>query len=716
MAKLTFRHPEYRAPSSVVLKGDQLFYVWAPTSADASNGLYYMDTQYLSRLDWLVGGRAPVLLSATVSDGTHAHVDLANAELTVAGVDVADRSIHLQVSTTVADRLYQRVSVVSYLGHPIRLALSLHLQAEFRDVFEVRGIERPERGVRTPPIVGPTGASFHYTGRDDVGMHTLVRWHVPARSTAELGNGRVEATFDLDLQPHEAIEILLDIQAVLGPLPPEAAQPDLATGFATAARSQVASHAAWAAASTRVESDNPAYDTMLHQSMIDLRTLSTAYPGEGRIIDAGLPWYVAPFGRDSLITGIESALLRVDTLVDALRFLAHHQGTVDDPWRDEEPGKMIHELRRGEMARCKEIPHTPYYGSVDATLWWVIGLAEAFRFTTDRDLLRELESPLRAALTWIVRYAHPGGGRLISYRTRSSAGLVNQGWKDSSDSVVDEQGAPAPAPIALVEVQGYAYRALRDGAFLLRALGDAAAARQFDERARQLRTAFLAAFWDSRRQRVAYAIDGEGRTHWTRTSNAGHLLFTSILPHASAHVVARSLFDPSMSSGYGVRTVSDDAASYNPMSYYNGSTWPHDNALAGWGLKVLGEGELLVGVAQGLYDAAQHFPYGRLPELYSGFTRREDTGPVPYPSACNLQGWAVASPLFLLSLMLGLSANGRQVRINKPTLPPWVNYLSLHGLHIAGGSVDVEFARHAGVTYANVLRVEGDVRPMIVPV
>lgn len=715
MPRPSFRHEEHHVSPTVVLKDNQLFYVWTPEASHRTTGLFFMDTHYLNRLEWLLDGHRPVLLSATVSDGTHADVDLTNAELMVGDLTIGDRSIHVLVSTTVADRLYQTLSITSYFPLPIRLPISLRLETEFQDLFEVRGIRRKRRGTLSTPTVGGRGVGFHYTGRDGVAMHTLVHWNAPTADVHTLADGQIDVTFVLDLTPRVGVDLLLEVEAILGDLAGDSGTPDIARQFALAVRDQAASHTAWEASSTQIASDNPVYDAMLRQATLDLHTLSTDYPNEGSIVDAGIPWYVAPFGRDSLITGIESALLRTDTLVHALRFLARHQGTADDPWRDEEPGKMMHEMRRGEMARCHEIPHTPYYGSVDATLWWIIGLAEAFHFTNDRALLEELESPLRAALQWIVQYAHPGGGRMVSYKTRSSGGLTNQGWKDSFDSVLDTNGQPAPPPIALVEVQGYAYRALLDGASLLHALHDAETARSLRQYAAEFRSAFLAAFWDKRQKRVAYALDGQGHTSWAKTSNVGHLLFTSILPPSSARAVADTLFGGPMESGYGGRTLSEDAPGYNPMSYHNGSIWPHDNAIAGWGLQTLGERDRLVVLAQSAYDAAQHFPYGRLPELYGGFARRQDTGPVHYPVACDPQGWAVASPLFFLRLMLGLSANGRHMRIDKPVLPPWLGYLTISGLHVAGGSVDLEFGRRGAGTYANVLRIDGDIRPLIVP-
>lgn len=714
----TFDEPEAYESPLVVLKEGALFYLGdiEAEAEETAAGLYYADTRYLSRLTWRLEGERLTVLSSSIGGGARAHIDLANPDLEVGDTHVPARAIHILATTFVEDALYERLRITSYFAQPIALTLTLRLGADFVDLFEVRGLRSARRGECLTPATSADGARLTYRARDGLLLTTAVAWEPRPTDVQVLPGQEVQAQFAISLRPRERTFVGLSVTAQPATQDSRLSPRPFGRPFARAARRQAESYRAWEHALTRVESDDSRYDALMRQTVRDLRTLTTTYPGEGRIVDAGIPWYVAPFGRDSLITGIESLLLTPAIAQDALRFLAHHQGTKDDPWRDEIPGKILHELRRGEMARLGEVPHTPYYGSADSTAWWIIALAETVRFTADFALVTELKEPLRQAIAAILHETCHEPQPFLTFQRRSPLGLEQQGWKDSRDSVQDENHRLPDPPIAMVEIQGYAYRALIQGADLLQRLGLSEDAQACRVRAVEIRRATLQTFWDPAHERVALAVDGHGTPFWAEASNAGHLLFAGLLPPWIGRIVARSLFRAPMFSGYGIRTLSQSAPYYNPMSYHNGSVWPHDNAIIAWGLRRLRETTPLSNLASALYDAAKHFPDGRLPELFGGFPKRSGTGPVRYPVACDPQAWAVAVPPFLLRLLLGIRVHAHAVTIDHPVLPPWVGSLSLTHLQIAGGELDLEFARHRGVTYANVLRRQGPVRVSIHPV
>lgn len=705
----------------VVLKEGELFFIQTrldDESVTSEGGLYYQDTRFLQAITWSLNNQRPLVLSSEVYDSTRAQIDLTNPDMDVDGQVMPTHSIHLRVTLIVADRLYQRVRLINFAPNPLTLTLQLRFAADFRDIFEIRGMVRPKRGQPLPPHRTADSLEFRYLGLDHLErfarVHsdpTPLNWEVPAWNHA-LANFRVQ------LAPRVKVYHYLAVDVGLQESPTRSQAPRLSLGglFTAAAQKQARLNRDWDDASTRIESDNTLFNAMLRQATTDMRALFTEYPGQGCIVDAGIPWYVAPFGRDACITSIESLLLNPRIATESLAFLARFQGTHVDPWKDEEPGKILHELRRGEMVRCGEIPHTPYYGSVDSTLWWIIALYETWQFTNDTLLLRSLAEPLARSCEWLQHYADRDGDALIEYLRQSSAGLTNQGWKDSEDSVLDALGRPVAHPIALVEVQGYAFYAFEAAALMRQALGDdPSVITSLRDSRQRLRQAFYHHFWDPAERQWAYALDGHKHPLFVGVSNIGHLLFSGILDEEMAQGVMHRLFHPDLASGFGIRTLSDRAVSYNPMSYHNGTVWPHDNALIAWGLKTCQRHDLLLGVASQLYEAAQYFRGGRLPELYCGFPRRNEGGPVHYPVACDPQAWSSAVPFFLLRLMLGIGAKGNEVRIRHPLLPPWTNYIYLERLRVAGGMLSIEFSRARGITYANVIKTEGDIRVVIEP-
>ncbi len=466
----------------------------------------------------------------------------------------------------------------------------------------------------------------------------------------------------------------------------------------------------WRDACAGWSSDVAEFDLALDQAVDDLRALYSEADGEP-ILSAGIPWYTTAFGRDSIIASLQTLALNPRIARDTLRWLAHHQGTKEDAYTEEQPGRIMHELRRGEMARAGEVPHTPYYGTVDATPLWLILLHETWRWTGDAGLVRELLPNADRALDWIDRCGDLDGDGFIEYARRSDKGLVNQGWKDSTDGVPFPDGTLPQGPIALVEVQGYVHDAKRRMAELYEAFGD-------DERAARLRREAAAMadrirtrFWLEDLGTFAIALDGEKRPLPTATSNAGHLLWSRVPTDAQAARLGEQLLDDPMFSGWGIRTLAAGHPVYNPMSYHDGSVWPHDNSLIGLGLSLYGQTDRVLPVLQSLYEATRAMTFRRLPELFCGMRRgHRSSRPVLYPVSCSPQAWASGALFLLLQAVTGLlpDANTGVLHIRQPTLPRFLHRLQVDRLRIGGSVVSLQLRRHGERTLANLLNVEGD--------
>ncbi|MGH2684426.1 MAG: amylo-alpha-1,6-glucosidase, partial [Actinomycetota bacterium] len=453
----------------------------------------------------------------------------------------------------------------------------------------------------------------------------------------------------------------------------------------------------------------------LERAILDLRMLTTQ-DGAGPIsIDAGIPWYSALFGRDALITAYQALAVNSDLAWDTLRGLAALQGTEVDDWREEEPGKILHEVRVGELARAEEIPHTRYYGSTDSTPLWLSVLHGAYRWTGDLEGVRELWPNVLAALKWIDEYGDADGDGYVEYERKSRRGLANQGWKDSSDAIAFPDGSLAEPPIALVEVQGYVYQAKRNTARLARDLGETDLSEQLLEEARALRERFHRDFWLEDQGFFALALDGETRPVNTITSNPGHCLWSQIVDQEHAAKVVRRLVSPALSSGWGIRTLAVKQAPYDPIGYHTGSVWPHDNALIAHGMKRYGFDREARQVLDQVALAGAFFPYARFPEVFCGFSVEEVPAPVQYPVACRPQAWASGAPLLMIRSYGGLSAdapNG-QLFINRPRLPSWLERIEVLGMRVGDARLDLVFSNNNGVTATEVPRKDGDLEILI---
>jgi glycogen debranching enzyme len=672
---------------------------------DFGLGLFSRDTRFLSHFRMTISGRAPVLLSSSAERGYLSHVDLTNPDLYEGeAIAVPQQTLNIRRIRAVNERLFERVRVKNYNASAVELALEFSFGADYADIFEVRGMADESRTPPDAPSIDGSRIIFSALGRDGARRSTVIEF-TSEPDELRIDGDIVHATFRLRLGANQTRLVGMTIDAIIG----ETARPP--TEFDVAVHELRRSYEDWERASTQLITDNEQFNELLDRSLRDLRALYTVTP-EGGVLAAGIPWYVTLFGRDALIASHQILSINPRPAREALQLLASHQGDRIDDWRDEEPGKILHEVRQGELARAGIVPHTPYYGSVDSTPWFLILLAQYFRWTGDVELARSMMPNVDAALGWIDEYGDLDGDGFVEYRTRSARGIRNQGWKDSHDAIVHTDGRLAEPPIALSEVQAYVYLAKSRVADVYLALGDEARAQRLVAEAEQLRKRFNEAFWMEEERYMAAALDADKLQVGTVMSNPGHALYCGILDDEKAALVAKRLLAPDMFSGWGIRTMSKSAAAYNPMSYHNGSVWPHDNALIAAGLKRYGFVRSTNRVATALFDAAIQADYLRLPELFCGFTRRTPNRPVSYPVACSPQAWAAGSPFLMLQAMLGISARAHEnlLTVNKPHLPTWLNTVEVRNLSIGASRISLVFRREAEITSFSLLSREGDVR------
>ncbi|MBX5470249.1 MAG: amylo-alpha-1,6-glucosidase [Thermoleophilaceae bacterium] len=674
--------------------------------AASGEGLYAHDTRHLSELRLALADAQPVLLSHSVDSGHRAVVNATNPDMRDAGgVSVPQETLNIRRTLLVADRLYCSLELRSYCPGPVTVPLSLSLAADFADVFEVRGVRRrAARGrAMVPNVEAPGAVVFGYEGEDGLFRDTLVELD-PAPSASEVDGERAHLRWEVALEPGEVRRVLVTV------LPSSGERRPPRRPFEVAAAEQDRDLERWVGECARIETDNELVQSVVAASIRDMHALLMPVRGV-RMPVAGIPWFAAPFGRDALVSSYECLLLNPRLARDTLIVLAALQADADEPWRDAEPGKILHELREGELARAGLVPHTPYYGTVDATPLFVMLAAAYWRWTADLETLSALRPALDAALEWIDRYGDGDGDGFVEYERRSPAGLLNQGWKDSDDALVHADGTLAQGPIALVEVQGYVFLAKLRIADVYDALGEPDRARALRAEAEALRAAFNEAFWNEEEGTFALALDGRKRQVASVTSNPGHCLYCGIVVPDKAAPLAERLMAPDMFSGWGVRTLSAQSPAYNPMSYHNGSVWPHDNAIVAAGLKRYGFGDAALRIATALFDVAARARDRRLPELFCGFERGAGADVVGYPVACMPQAWAAAAPFMLLQATLGITAHAPTgtLGVIEPRMPDWLGRVELDRVRVGEASVKLAFTQVDGVTTFSLLEQQGDV-------
>jgi glycogen debranching enzyme len=702
---------------AVVLKSDELFFLCDPNGDvpldDASGlGLYYHDCRYLSGYELRIGGARADSLATLSGAGASATFELTNRDLQTAGAGLLEKeSVGVKWERTLdADEcaLHDTIAFSNFGVARLELPVIIRLRCGFESLFAVRGAQPKHRGNAMLPRWEDATLHFEYEGADKV-RRALTAAFEPAPQA----KGDATATFRFAIEPNTTTTLHLSLHVGESPIEqgkqPAAKRAAHDEHIERTRRAEDTASKDWVAEATRVSSDDLRLDGVIERSLRDLRMLATPLRGH-RYFAAGVPWYVTLFGRDAIISALETLAFLPDRAEDTVRLLASFQGTREDAWRDEEPGKIMHELRVGEMARMGEIPQTPYYGTVDATPLFLILLARHAQWTGRLDLFQEFEATVQAALGWIDRSIAQGGMDYLAYATKSQSGLSNQGWKDSGDSIVNGDGTLAAPPIALVEVQGYVYMAKHAIGSMYGRIGNTAAAERLAREADALRQRFQRDFWIEELGTYALALQAGKRPAAVVASNAGHALWTGIAQPEFARATAERLMQDDMFSGWGIRTLSCRERRYNPIAYHDGTVWPHDNAIAVAGFRRWGCVDAIARVLAGIVDAASHFEHHRLPEVFAGFSRGEFASPVRYPVACHPQAWAAGAVPFMMESALGLLPDGfdKRLRISHPVLPESVRDLSLTNLRVAGASVDLRFRRDdRGEVTVEVVRCDG---------
>jgi glycogen debranching enzyme len=668
-------------------------------------GLFHAESRHLSRFTMRFNQQQGMLLSSTIrDDNALLSVDLTNVDTALNGEGSLPRgTVHIfRAQFLRKASCYEHFRLLNYGLEAVQFLLTLQFDADFADIFEVRGTKRARKGERLPDRIEGNAAVLGYKGLDRVTRCTRLEFS-PRPDLLTAG----EASFQIKLGPREEQSLFVSVDCERGRGESAGTPMSYSQAFASLNRD----FEPLRKNDCEISSSSETFNDWLTRSGADLRMLIDGNP-EGPYPYAGVPWFSTVFGRDGIITALECLWMTPHIAESVLKYLGETQATEENAEQDAEPGKILHEMRRGEMAATGEVPFARYYGSVDSTPLFVM-LAGAYRQRTGNlSFLRQLWPNIKRAVHWMDTYGDCDGDGFVEYRQRSSKGLVQQGWKDSQDSVFHSDGRLAEAPIALCEVQGYVYAAKQAAALIAEALGEPEHAKKLETEALKLREKFEDAFWCEELSTYALALDGEKKQCKVQASNAGHALYCKIASQEHAAAVADSLMSEECFSGWGVRTLGASEARYNPMSYHNGSVWPHDNALIGMGFAHYGLQQPASQLLYGLHAASRYVELHRLPELFCGFHKRNDSsGPTLYPVACAPQAWAAGSVYLLLQACLGLSvdATQRQIRFVSPTLPENLEEVWIDNLTILDATADLLVRRNGRMVSVEVLQKTGDV-------
>ncbi|NPC57537.1 amylo-alpha-1,6-glucosidase [Caenimonas soli] len=697
-----------------VLKNDHTFAMYdrfgdVQVLVPGKEGLYHNDTRYLSHQDLLIDGARPLYLGSSVEHSNSLlAIDLMNPDLPARGdrPALAKGTLHVfRAKLLWQAACYEHVRLTHHGSEPTRVRLEFTFEADFVDLFEVRGMKRERRGERLQPEVSAGEVVLPYRGLDNRLRRTRIHFE-PAPTMIDGGRAAFELQLDPGSEQHIYCTVTCECEG-------DARAPRIS--YDAALRENEAQRRAWVGGRCLMVTSNPLVNLWLERSVADLSMLTTILP-TGPYPFAGVPWYSTTFGRDGILTALEYLWVDPSLAAGVLSFLAATQATEMDPQNDAEPGKILHEGRQSEMALTREIPFGRYYGSVDSTPLFLVLAAAYWRRTGDTVLIRRIWPNILAALEWIDRYGDADGDGFVEYARRSSEGLVQQGWKDSQDSVFHSDGTLAQAPIALCEVQGYVYEAKLGVAALAAAIGEGALAASLEHQARELGQRFQAAFWCEEIGSYAIALDGEKKQCKVGSSNAGHTLWSGIASPEHAQRIVDGLMGQAFFSGWGIRTIAAGASRYNPMSYHNGSIWPHDNALIAAGMARYGRTESAMQLFACAFESSLHFDAHRLPELFCGFKRRPGAGPTLYPVACSPQAWAAAAVFGMLQACLGLEIHARrsEIVLQAPRLPPFIDWIRISRVGMPGASADLLLQRYERNVGIEVLRKDPDVRVTVV--
>jgi glycogen debranching enzyme len=706
---------------AIVLKNEGMFFLTeldgsVPLSDHHGLGLYYHDCRYLNGYEATIAHAKLDVLASSSAQGYMADYDLTNPDIQVGGEMIRKEQIGIKWVRTI-DSSHLALEEIIYLRNyslkPVEFPVSLTFQSDFEDIFEVRGAAADKRGKLQSPTWSDGFLRFVYDGADGV-RRSLSVYLAPHPTRVH----STTAEFDISLHPRETkgifVSLLIEESAESSQKPPQTRCHPNSKALQTFLQ-----HASdeWLQGQTYAESDSLLVNRVIERSIRDLRVLKSSIQGQ-EYFAAGVPWFVALFGRDSLITAFQTLAFDPDIAAATLRVLAKYQGQRVGPWRDEEPGKILHELRVGEMAHLGEIPQMPYYGSIDSTLLFLMLFSRHAAWTGDLGLFHELKDNVERALEWAYNYGDPNGDGYIEYETKSKNGLCNQGWKDSGDAIVNSDGSIAVPPIALVDVQGYLYAAKQGLADLYQRAGEVDRANSLRKEATSLYRQFNRDFWLEDKGFYALALQKGGKAAAVVSSNPGQALWTGIVAPAKAKATVDHLLAADMFTGWGIRTLSEKEKRYNPIGYHVGTVWPHDNSLIVAGLRRYGFDDAAVRVSKAIIEAAMGFRFYRLPELFSGLAREEYDVPVHYPVACHPQAWAAGAVPFLMETLLGLApdAFNHRLGIIRPVLPDWIQRLQVRGLRVGQAHADLTFERTPdGSIAVDVSKVSGSLQVILEP-
>lgn len=669
-------------------------------------GVFRHETRHLSYLELRLCGLRPLLLSSTVrEDNVLLAVDLTNPDMELSSGDtLLHGTLHIYRTKFLSDDIcFDKITVHNYGSKPVAIDLSFAFGADFADIFEVRGQKRERRGAHLPEEVHRSGVTLGYEGLDLVSRRTRIECS-PAPCDATISRISVP----IHLEPQQETAFCLDVVCESGGTTTSVPGYDQALCRINEERSSSP------LANVDVYTANEQFNDWVNRSRADLEMMvaSTAF---GPYPYAGVPWFATVFGRDGIITALELLWIAPSVAKGVLSYLSATQSTTQDPERDAQPGKILHELRKGEMAQLREVPFGRYYGTVDATPLYVLLAAAYYERTGDLEFIKSIWQNIDAALRWIDQFGDIDGDGFVEYARQTETGLLQQGWKDSQDSIFHADGSLATGPIALCEVQSYVYAAKSRIAVAADDLGFEAQGAKLRIEAEALRAKFEGAFWSDELSLFVLALDGEKRQCRVRSSNAGQCLFSGIASDRQSLHTVDAMLSAGMFSGWGIRTIATEEPRYNPMSYHNGSIWPHDNALIAFGATMSRKKDLALKIMSGLLDLSIFVELHRLPELICGFVRRPGKAPTLYPVACAPQAWAAGAVFLVLQACLGLSihANESRIYLHHTALPEAIESVRIRNLEIAGSFVDLAFQRHAETVSVNVLRRTGDIEIVV---
>ena len=680
------------------------------TPQNAGYGLYFRDTQYLDHWELQICGKHAIPLLSDSSRGQEARIELTNPAITLSADDTLEKeSLSIQRVQTLRHECTDAITIRNMRQSPVTIDLKLQYGSHFLDMFQVRGHKPGQRGTLDQPQVKGKGKQVYlsYQGADGHLRRVTITFSEPPDAV----DGS-SASYHLTLKPRATHELTFTL--ALADIPPHASHRAIAAYSPHTSAQQHTDFDQALRDMPTVQVNNALFERALKRSLDDIRMLASSNHDD-IYVSAGVPWYVALFGRDSCISAYEVLAFQPRLAGATLEVLAQYQGTKNNAFQDEEPGKILHELRLGEMANLHEVPMIPYYGSVDSTPWFLMLMGAYVRWTGDMDLFRKLEKNVNAALGWIDHNLASGLKGFLTYGSRSEHGLLNQGWKDSDDAIVNADGTLCEPPIALVEAQGYVYDAWLQIAHLRRMCGNAKGAQDLEEKAANLRMRFNEQYWIPKRGYYGLCIERSRQLSAAVASNPGQTLFTDITDEDKRAPLVQTLMSEDMFNGWGIRTLSSKERAYNPLDYQVGSIWPHDNALIALGLRRAGFVSEMEQVFTGIFEAATRFSEFRLPEVFDGFSRDEYDSPVHYPVACSPQAWAAGALPLLLTAALGMepSALERRLMIRRPHLPVWMSSVRIQGLRVADARVDLRYERTGDTTLVAVERCDGDLEVLV---